>query len=181
MNSLELAGFIKKNGTQCRFISLVTSTEPKLKVGHPYPGIRKVSKHTGLVNVNYADAVARRVCAKVGLPDGTLTYTPKATWYHHLSTDDGKSLPLVEHSNPEKQGSLYLQFFPRNCESKYVLPNGDSVADSAIAPWLYAKSERPDFKPAVITIGLDNILQIKASGVIMTSDEADEAEKLLAQ
>ncbi len=180
-NSLEMAGFIKANGTQCRFIALVTSTEPKMRAGHPYPGIRKVAKHRGLVNVNYADAVSRRICATIGVPEGTLQYFPKATWYHPLETVDGKALPLVEHSNPEKQGALYLQFFPRHCEHKYVLPNGDTVADSDVEKWLYAKSARPDYKPAVITIGLDNVKQIRASGVIMTTDELTEAEASLAQ
>ena len=180
-SSLEMAGFIKSNGTQCRFVSLVTSTEPKLRKGHPYPGIRKVSKHQGLVNVNYADAVSRRVCAAVGVPEGTLEYVPKPTWYHHLTTDDGKPLPLVEHNNPEKQGALYLQFFPRSSSSSYVLPNGDTVAESEMEKWLYAKSERSEFKPAVITIGLDNVKQIKASGVIMTAEELTEAETALAQ
>lgn len=179
-NSLEMAGFIKSNGTQCRFVSLVTSTEPKMRKGHPYLGIRKVSKHNGLVNVNYADAVSRRVCAAIGVPEGTLEYVPKATWYTHLHTADGKALPLVQHSNPEKQGALYLQFFPRSSSSSYVLPNGDVVKDEDVAKWLYAKPERSEFKPAVITIGLDNVKQIKASGVIMTADELTEAEAALA-
>lgn len=180
-DSLEMAGFIKSNGTQCRFISLVTSTEPKMRKGHPYAGIRKVAKHNGLVNVNYAASVARKVCAAIGFPEGTLEYTPKATWYEHVMSPDGKALPLVFHRSPEKQNALYLQFFPRSSSFTYVLPNGDTVKDEDVAPWLYAKSERNEFKPAVITIGLDNIKQIKASGVIMTADELTEAETAFAQ
>ncbi len=180
-DSLEIAGFIKSNGTQCRFVSLVTSTEPKIKKGNPYPGLRKVAKHNGLVNVNFADAVARRISAKLGLPEGSISYTPQATWYKHVTTADGKPLPLVEHSNPEKQGTLYLQFFPQSSSYVYVLPNGDTVKNEDVERWLYAKSERPDFKPAVITIGLDNIRQIKASGVIMTVEDLTEAEADLVQ
>jgi hypothetical protein len=74
-----------------------------------------------------------------------------------------------------------LQNFPQKAESKYVLPNGDTVSHKDVKPWLYKEKEHDESKPVVISIDLDNIKQIKASGVIMQAEDLEEAESLFSK
>jgi len=178
----EMAGFIKSNGTQCRFVSIVTDTPVvKIRKGNPFPGLRKVSRKNGIVNANYCNSVRNRIAEKLGVKLSEVEYEAGEVWYQHLTTADGKPLPLVQHKDESKrQGKLYLQYFPHKAKSVYVAANGDTVADELVKPWLYKESERPDYKPTVIAVELGNIKEIRASGVIMQAEEIDEAEAALA-
>jgi len=176
---LEMVGFIKSNGTQCRFVSLVSSTEPKLKVGCPFKGVRKVSRKNGLINANFNTSVRRRIAERLGVELKEVEYENGEVWYRHLMTADNKPLPLVVNKT-KNDGKHYLQYFPHKATSKYVLPNGEEVTEAQLKPWFYKQSERPDFKPCVISIGVENLVEIRASGVIMQSEDIDEAETLLA-
>jgi hypothetical protein len=62
----------------------------------------------------------------------------------------------------------------------YRLPNGDLVDEAKLKPWFYARSKRSEFKPTVIAPMLTNIKQLRASGVIMTTEDAEQAEAELA-
>lgn len=179
---LEMAGFIKSNGTQCRFVSVLTRTPvTKMKKNSPYKGVLKVSRKIGLVNANYNTSVRNRIAEKLGVQLSEVEYDNGNVWYQHLNTADNKPLPLVEHKDiAMRQGKLYLQFFPQKSVNSYVMPNGEPVLEAALKPWLYKESERPDFKPAVIVVGLENVMEIRASGVIMQAEDIDEAEKALA-
>jgi hypothetical protein len=177
-SQLELAGFIKSNGTQCRFVSMIIDTPVvKIKKASPYQGqgVRKIAKKTGIVNANYCDSVSRRLSEKYGVP---MEHVAGETWYVHQQTVDGKSLPLVVNKT-KQDGKLYLQFFPHSSRHEYVLPNGDILPFDQLAPWLYAESKRPDYKPTVISVELGNIRELRASGVIMQTTELEEAERIL--
>lgn len=179
---LEMAGFIKANGTACRFVSILIDTPvEKIKKNNPYQGLRKVSRKMGIVNANYNTSVRNRIAEKLGVTLSEVEYTNGITWYEHLQTVDKKPLPLVQHQKAEKRdGKLYLQYFPHKAESVYVLPSGEVVPDEKVKPWLYAESARIEYKPAVIVVNLENIKEIRASGVIMQAEDLDEAEKALA-
>src|SRR5512137_109658 len=180
-NPLEMAGFIKSNGTQCRFVAIVTDTPVvKIRKGNPFNGLRKVSRKMGIVNANYCNSVRNRIADKLGVKLSEVEYEAGEVWYQHLKTADNKPLPLVEHKDEAKrQGKLYLQYFPHKSVNAYVLPNGDTVSDEAVKPWLYKETERPDFKPSVIAVELGNVKEIRASGVIMQAEDLDEAEAAL--
>lgn len=179
-NHLEMLGFIKSNGTQCRFVSLISETEPKLKQDCPYKGVVKVSKKQGMVNVNYNTSVKRKVAEKFGVEIKDVEYENGKVWYKHLTTADGKSLPIVVNKKTPENGNFYLQFFPTKSVNVYRLPNGDMVDEAKLEPYFYSRGERSEFKPCVIAIGLENVKQLRASGVIMTTEDAEQAEEALA-
>ncbi len=179
---LEMAGFVKSNGTQCRFVAIVTDTPVvKMRKASPFQGVRKVSRKLGLVNANYNTSVRNRIAERLGVKLSEVEYENGEVWYRHLQTVDGKNLPLVEHRDEAKRGKLYLQYFPHKSTNAYVMPNGDTVTEAELKPWLYKESERPDYKPTVIAVELGNVKEIRASGVIMQAEDIDEAEATLAQ
>jgi hypothetical protein len=188
LNSLEMVGFIKANGTACRFVGMTSKTPVvDIKVGNPWgaskktkSGLYKVSKKIGIINANYNDGVANRIADMLGMKRGTVSYEAGETWYEHLKTPEGKALPLCQHKDESKRnGKYYLQYFPHKSTAVYVNETGETVDETTVEPWLYAKSERPEFKPSVIAVSLENILQLKASGVILETPDFKEAEALL--
>lgn len=190
VDSLEMLGFLKANGTNCRFVSMTCKTPVvKIKVGNPWgagaktkTGLYKISKKIGIINANYNDSVARKIAEKLGVKENEVEYIPGETWYQHLTTKDGKSLPVVEHKDETKRGEFYLQYFPQpeKSENVYVNEAGEPVAAEVVKPWLYAESERSEFKPAVIAVKLSNIYRLKASGVVIEMPELDEVKAVLA-
>ena len=189
-DSLEMLGFLKTNGTQCRFVAITTKTPVvKIKVGNPWGasaksknGLYKCSHKIGVINANYCNSVARRIAAKLGVKENEVEYTPGETWYHHLMTADNKALPVVEHKDETKRGSYYLQYFPQTDKSinTYVNEAGEPVNADEVKPWLYAESARPDFKPCVIAVNLTNVHRLAATGVIIEMPELEEVEAALA-
>jgi hypothetical protein len=177
-NHLEMVGFIKANGTACRFVSMVTETEPKLKKGCPYKGVVKVSRKNGLLNRNFNNAVCKAIAEKLGVAPSEIEYEAGETWYRHEMTVDGKALPLCVHKT-KNDGKYYLQYFPMSSTNAYRLPNGDMIAESVLEPYFYAKSFN-EFKPAVIAVSVENIKELRASGVIMQASDLAEAEAALS-
>lgn len=180
-SELEMLGFLKSNGTACRFVSMVIDTPvTNMRKASPFKGVRKVSRKMGIINANYNMAVRRRIAERLGVKLKEIEYTNGKVWYKHLTTKDGKSLPVVVNATKET-GKHYLQYFPHKSSHQYVMPNGDIVAEEKIKPWLYKESDRPNFKPAVISVDLANILQLKCSGVVIEMPDFEEAEAILAQ
>ncbi len=70
----EIVGFLKQNGTNCRYVSLVTETQPKIKPG-PFSGVVKVSRKRGIVNANYNTVVRRRIAKHLGVKLAEVEYT----------------------------------------------------------------------------------------------------------
>lgn len=186
-DSLEMLGFIKSNGTSCRFVSITTKTPVvKIRSGNPWNagkstqrGLYKVSKRLGLINANYNASVRRRIAERLGVELSDVSYESGEVWYQHLTTVDGKSLPIVQHKDESKREGYYLQFFPHKSENAYVDETGEVVDEATVSKWLYKESERPDYKPSVISVKLANIAQLKASGVVIEMPEFAEAEAIL--
>lgn len=191
-NDLELAGFIKANGTQCRFVSMVSKTPvTKMKVNNPFHtikggkvvgsvGLWKVSKKIGLINANYNNSVRNRIAEKLGVAVSAVEYEQGEVYYEHLMTAEGKPLPLVQHKDETKRKGLMLQYYPHRSENCYVNAAGEIVPDAEVEKYLYAESERSEFKPAVLAVYLSNIKRLTASGVIVEAGDYDEAEQSLA-
>lgn len=190
VSTLEMLGFLKTNGTACRFVSIMTKTPVvKIKVGNPWgagvkteTGLYKVSRKIGVINANFNTSVRNRIAAHLGVPVNEVEYIPGETWYKHLMTSDNKPLPVVVNKNEANQGEFYLQYFPQTdkSESKYVNEAGEPVAKEVVKPWLYAESPRSAFKPTVIAVKLSNIHRLKASGVVIEMPELEEVEAVLA-
>lgn len=175
---LEIAGFIRTNGTNCQFISLKTVTEPKLKKTCPYVGVKKISKRNGILNMHFAPAVARRVAAALGMPENEVEYVPGETWYEHEQTGDGKPLPLVHHK--EKQGELYLQYFPlKNLGTVYMDDRGEEIPEELLKPHFYARKDS-EFKPAVCVFKLTSIAEIRANGFALQTVDTEAVDAILS-
>lgn len=190
-DAMELAGFIKANGTQCRFVSMLSKTPvTKLKVGNPWhvikngkvvgtPNLFKISRKRGLINANFNTSVRTRIAAKLGVSVSEVEYQNGEVYYEHLQTKDGKPLPLVQHKEEAKRKGLQLQYYPQGSENCYVNGKGEIVPEEEVKKWAYAESPRSDIKPTVIGIYLHNILKLTASGVIAETDSVEEAETTL--
>lgn len=169
MNTNEIIGFLKTNGTNCRLVSLLTETRPKMKPGCPFSGVVKVSKKRGIVNASYNAAVRRRIAKHLGVKLKEVEYEDGEVWYRHLTTADGKLLPLVVNKkvqSPSETTEHYLQYFPTRSKNTYRLPNGNTVTAEQLKPWFAQQAEKPHYKPAVISIKISNIKKMKASVVL---------------
>jgi hypothetical protein len=194
MSELEMLGFLKTNGTQCRFVSMTSRTPVvKMKVKNPFHalkdgkvigevGLWKVSRKIGIINANYNTSVCRRIAEKLGVKLSEVEYENGEVWYQHLTTADGKALPVVRHKDEAaflRDGAL-LQYFPQKSENAYCNGQMEPVAAETVKPYLYKESERPEYKPAVIAVYLRNIQRLSASGVVMEMPELPEVEALFA-
>lgn len=179
-SELEMLGFLKANGTQCRFVSIVTDTPVKnISASCPFSGVRKISRKIGMINVDYVASVEKRIADKLGLPKGIVDYKPGKVWYTHLQTVDGRHLPVVVNKKNPNNGEYYLQYFPRSATSVYQLPDGTPIDEKQLEPWFYERKQS-EFKPPVISVSLSNIKRLAASGVVMEAQDLDEAETALA-
>ena len=173
-----MVGFIKTNGTQCRFVSMVTETPVEnTNKNCPFKGVMKISRKFGMINVNFVDSVRRKIAAKEGIEFKEASYEPGKVWYKHILTVEGKNLPLVVNAKKD-DGEYYLQYFPTKSTNVYRMPNGEPIAEDQLKPFFYARKEN-EFKPVVISIKVSNIKRLAASGVVMVAEDLDDAEKAL--
>jgi len=192
VDTLEMVGFLKTNGTACRFVSLVCKTPVvKIKASNPFGQVVtkgkvvgecqlfKVASKIGIINANYNTSVRNRIAEKLGVSLSEVEYENGEVWYRHIQTVDGKNLPLVVNKDETKAGH-YVQYFPHKSTSVYVNAKGETIPDEVVQPYLYKETERPDFKPCVISINLANVLQFKASGVVIEMPDFEEAAAVLA-
>jgi len=188
VSELEMLGFIKTNGTNCRFVAITTKTPVvKIRAGNPWnagaktkSGLYKISRKIGLINVHYNAAVERRIAEKLGVKPAEVEYEGGEVYFEHLKTADGKNLPVVQHKDEAKRKGYLLQYFPQKSTNAFVNEAGEPVSADEIKSWLYKESERSEFKPATMAVYLSNILQLKASGVVIEMPGLDEAEQILA-
>ena len=189
VNTLEMVGFLKTNDTSCRFVSMISKTPVvKIKAGNPWGagsktknGLYKVSKKIGIINANFNTSVRTRIAEILGVKLSEVEYENGETWYKHLTTADGKNLPLVQHKDETKQGDFYIQYYPHKSTNHYVNESGEVIPNAIVQPFLYKENERPEFKPAVIVVNLANVRQLKASGIIINMPDFEEAEAIFAQ
>jgi hypothetical protein len=170
MNTInDVVGFLKTNGTNCRLVSLVTETQPKMKPGCPFSGVVKVSRKRGIVNANYNTSVRRRIAKHLGVALKEVEYNDGNVWYRHLTTADGQLLPLVVNKKvktPSESTEHYLQFFTTRSSNEYRLPSRDTVTAEQLKPWFVKQAEKPHYKPTVISIKVSNIKKMRASVVL---------------
>jgi len=178
----EMVGFIRSLGTECRFVSMLTETPVKMrKTGNPFAsGVMKVSRRNGLINVNYVAAVERNLAEANG--GNKVEYTPGETWYTHTQTDDGKALPLCVHKKDSKKH--YLQYFPHKTlgRNEYYF-NGVKMTPEQVAVMktFVQEDNRAEYKPTVITLGIDSIRVLKARRVEMKNNLVSRISNRLAQ
>jgi hypothetical protein len=194
-SELEMLGFLKSNGTACRFVSMTCRTPVvKMRVGNPFHtikggkvigevGLWKVARKIGIINANYNMAVRKRIAEKLGVELPEVEYTNGEVWYQHLLTKDGKALPVVEHKDEAKrqETGFSLQYYPHKSTSAYCNGKFEVVDEATVKPYLYAETERPDFKPCVIAVKLRHIHQLKCSGIVVEMGDFEEAAALLAE
>src|ERR1039458_315193 len=127
-SELEMLGFLKTNGTACRFVAIVSKTPVvKIRVGNPWGasaksknGLYKVSRKLGIINANYNTSVRNRIADRLGVTLSEVEYESGETWYEHLQTVEGKALPIVQHKDETKRnGQYYLQYFPQKSSNAY--------------------------------------------------------------
>lgn len=184
---LEMVGFIRTNGTRCQFVSMLTVTEPKLKANCPFKGVVKVSRRNGLLNMDYNKAVRSRISKALGVPMADVEYTNGNVWFAHeiITFGEGKeqtkkNLPLV-FNKTKNDGKKYLQYFPlRSKQTRYVLPNGEEISEEQLKPYFYARSEQVEYKPTTCVFKIESIKELRASGLVIQTDETEAAEANLS-
>jgi hypothetical protein len=177
----EMVGFIRSLGTECRFVSMVTETPVKMrKTGNPFAsGVIKVSRRNGLINVNYVAAVERNLAEANG--GNKVEYIPGEVWYTHAQTDDGKALPLCVHKKDVKKH--YLQYFPHKTlgRNDYYFNGVKMTPEQVVKMKTFVQEDnRAEYKPTVITLGIDSIRVLKARRVQMKNNLVSRITNRLA-
>lgn len=177
----EMLEFLRDGTTQCRFVSMKTRTEPKIKASCPWKGVYKLSRRNGLINANYNNSVQRRIAEKFNIPESSVTYIPGETWYVHEKRDD-KTLPVVVNKkdidNPN--APRYIQFFPHSSTNRYFDMYNAPLSEEQLKLYFYKRPEKEDCKPIVNVISLVNVLELKASGVILECPAFDDLDRLFS-
>jgi len=165
-DKMEMVGFIRSIGTECRFVSMVTETElPMNKTNNPWYGTVKLSHRNGLVNVNFVKSTERNLTEQNG---EKTTYVAGSTWYHHEQTVNEKPLPLCVHNKDNSR--FYVQYFPHRTIgiNRYFL-KGRELSTSEVEqmkPFIKVQP-KSDFKPLVITLSIDSIRSLRSRRVNM--------------
>ena len=175
---LEMVGFIRTNGTQCQFVSMLTVTEPKLKKTCPFKNVIKISRRNGLINMNYNKAVRSRIAENLGIELADVEYDNGNVWFKHDLTEDGKTLPLVVNKNKD-DGKYYVQFFPVRTSGTKYMSNGEVISKEQLEPYFYAEREVSEFKPITCVFHVGNIKELHASRVIVKTNETDKMQAVL--
>lgn len=178
-NHLEMVGFLRTNGTQSQFVSMLTATKPDLKKNCPYKNVMKISRRNGLINVDYNKSVRRRLANINQIPLKEATYENGNVWFTHEMTGEGKRLPLVVNKKTlGTDGKIYLQYFPlKSKQTKYVLPNGETVKEELLKPYFYSKSHS-EFKPITCVFDIQNIVELRASNLIIQTEDTETVENI---
>jgi hypothetical protein len=178
---LEMIGFIKTNSTNCQFVCLITKTVVDLKASWTRGEVVKFSKRNGLINVNYNLAVRNRIASVFNVDVKDVEYENGKVWFKHLQNEMGKPLPLVVNKKTPDSGKYYLQYFASKSKSRYVLADTETeVSYEELIPHLAKKPTLISaFKPTTCVFEIGNILEMRASRVIVTTNEATEAKEIL--
>lgn len=131
------------------FVSIETTTVPKLKSGNPFSNLKKVSKVSGAIGFNYQNSV-----------NNALTKEDKEKDFEAKPRKWGEKVvgtPLVKHKD-----KFYLEMKAQNGQSDYFNDQG-RVSKEDIKPWEYAKSSRQGLENEVIVrdFSIDNISRVK--------------------
>ncbi len=148
LTKTELVDLLSKiKGTT--FVSIETTTVPKLKSGNPFSNLKKVSKVSGAIGFNYSNSI-NNALAKEG-KEKDFEAKPRKWGEKVVGT------PLVKHKD-----KFYLEMKAQNGQSDYFNNQG-RVSKEDIKPWEYAKKSRQGLENEVIIrdYDLNNITRIK--------------------
>jgi len=133
-------------------VSFIASTEPKMKGGNPFPGLRKITKINGVLNFNYQSAVNRQREREGVVAD--FVAEPRK-WGVRV-----EGTPLVTHN-----GKTYIEAkVERSDIVAYVMPDLSPVDPDEVAKWLPARHNgRQAVEKAVILrdFSIENIRSMK--------------------
>ena len=105
-------------------VSFIASTEPRLKAGNPFPGLRKITKIGGVLNFNYAASVNRQREREGMTPD--FVAEPRK-WGQRV-----EGTPIVTHN-----GKFYVEAKVERSEIMgYIMPDLSVVDENEVAKWL---------------------------------------------
>ena len=137
-------------------VSFIASTEPKLKAGNPFPGLRKVTKIGGVLNFNYQNAVNRQR-EREGIVADFVAEPRK--WGTRI-----EGTPLVTHN-----GKTYIEAKIERSEIMgYIMPDLGVVDENEVIKWLPARHNgRQAVEKAVILrdFSIENVRSIRMKGV----------------
>ena len=105
-------------------VSFIASTEPRLKAGNPFPGLRKITKIGGVLNFNYAASVNRQREREGMTPD--FVAEPRK-WGQRV-----EGTPIVTHN-----GKFYVEAKVERSEIMgYIMPDLSMVDEHEVLNWL---------------------------------------------
>ena len=105
-------------------VSFIASTEPNLKAGNPFPGLRKITKIGGVLNFNYQNAVNRQR-EREGIVADFVAEPRK--WGQRV-----EGTPIVTHN-----GKFYVEAKIERSEIMgYIMPDLSMVDEHEVLNWL---------------------------------------------
>jgi hypothetical protein len=136
-------------------VSFVASTEPRLRAGNPFPGLRKVSKINGVLNFNYTAAVNRQREREGMVAD--FVAEPRK-WGVRM-----EGTPLVYHN-----GKHYIECKVERSEVvAYIMPDLSPVDPDEVAKWLPSRhSGRQAVEKTIVLrdFAVENLRSIRMKG-----------------
>lgn len=136
-------------------VSFVAATEPRLKAGNPFTGLRKITKIGGVLNFNYAAAVNRQREREGVVAD--FVAEPRK-WGQRV-----EGTPIVTHN-----GKFYVEAkVERSDIVAYVMPDLSPVDPDEVAKWLPARhSGRQAVEKTIILrdFAVENLRSMKIKG-----------------
>lgn len=132
-------------------IGFIAATEPRLRAGNPFSGLRKISHVGGGINGKYADAVNRERELEGMVPD--FVAEPRK-WGERIA-----GTPLVTHN-----GRWYLEVRIKSSKTlAFIMPDLSHVDPAEVEKWLPNRhSGRQGIKNAVIIrdFAVDNLRSV---------------------
>jgi hypothetical protein len=136
-------------------VSFIASTEPRLKAGNPFPGLRKITKIGGVLNFNYAAAVNRQREREGMTPDFV---AESRKWGQRV-----EGTPIVTHN-----GKFYVEAKVERSEIMgYIMPDLSVVDENEVAKWLPNRhSGRQHVEKAIVLrdFAVENIRSMRIKG-----------------
>ena len=136
-------------------VSFIASTEPKLKAGNPFPGLRKVSRVNGVLNFNYEKAVNRQRDREGMVAD--FVAEPRK-WGVRV-----EGAPIVTHN-----GKFYVEAkIERSEVMGYIMPDLSMVDEHEVLKWLPNRhGGRQGVEKAVVLrdFAVENIRSMRTKG-----------------
>lgn len=136
-------------------VSFIASTEPKLRAGNPFPGLRKITKIGGVLNFNYQKAVNRQR-DREGIVADFIAEPRK--WGVRI-----EGTPIVTHN-----GKFYVEAKIERSEIMgYIMPDLSMVDEHEVLNWLPSRhSGRQAVEKTIVLrdFSVENIRSMRMKG-----------------